>query len=195
VQKALRAASLTATEALYRFRVAVYRRVRDGRDEEILEEEVEEQVITGYDPFSSLPPEEIHEHGYVGDRDGERAIYGPSTAVLLSRSFEGDHCFGLRRDPERRLIGLTFEPAGGRRVPEIEGVLWLDEASAELRTLEFTFVRLPRFFGRGDYRGLATFRRLDAGSWTIDRWWLRTPPLGRRFVEEAGEILEVVRLP
>jgi hypothetical protein len=170
----------------------MYQRVRDERnDDRIVEESVQEIDVTGYDPFSSLHPDYVHEIGYVAERDGESWVYGPSTAVLLSPSFESDHCFELRRDDDRGFIGLRFEPIDGRRVPEIEGEIWLDARTAELRALEFRFVRLPRGFRRGEYRGLATFRRLDAGSWTIDQWWLRTPPVAGRFIEESGEIAEV----
>jgi hypothetical protein len=197
VQKALRAASATREQALYRFRVAVPERQLNSRNRRVLEEVTEERVVTGYDPFSSLAPEELAERGYIVDEGGEPWIFGPSTEVLLARSFEDTHCFALRRDRDKGLIGLAFEPIPRRSVADIQGVLWLEESSGELRTLEFSYLNLPRDFVRGRYEGFASFRRLDVGSWTIDAWRLSSPDISRlnRLQERAGEVLEATRIP
>jgi hypothetical protein len=123
-------------------------------------------------------------------------IYGPSIEVLLSRAFQDAHCFALRRDRRRRLVGLSFEPIPGGQLADIEGVLWLAEATGELRRLEFSYVRMPSSLMSGDYEGFASFRRLDAGAWTIDEWRLSGPDTQdrMRIRERSGQLVEVRRL-
>ena len=195
VQKALRAASLTRNQALYQFRVRGRDLERDRVTGALLEEDSEEREVTAYDPFESLPPEELAARGYIVEENGETWIYGPSLEVLLSRSFQDTHCFSLRR--RRNQIGLSFEPVPGGQLSDIEGVLWLAEATGELRTLEFSYVRLPLGFIRGQYEGSARFRRLDAGSWAIDEWSLSAPNMDNmmRLRVRTGEILEVTKAP
>jgi hypothetical protein len=127
----------------------------------------------------------------VREEGGETLIYGPNTDVLLSREFQNTHCLGLRRERTRpEQIGLTFAPVEGRTLPDIEGVLWLDAASAELRTLEFEYRNMPSRLIRGDYVGSADFIRLAEGTWIIRRWRLASPRL-----EEGAEVLRIERVP
>ena len=121
---------------------------------------------------------------------------GPSIEVLLSRAFQDAHCFALRRDRRRERIGLTFEPLPGGRLSDIEGVLWLAEATGELRTLEFSYVRLPSSVPRGRYEGSAGFRRLEDGAWIIDQWRLSALDMHdpMRIRERTGQLLDVRRL-
>jgi hypothetical protein len=197
VQKALRAAALTRTLALFEFRVRARERQRDLRTGTLYDDGTEERVVTGYDPFDSRAPEDLAARGYVVEENGDWWFYGPSVEVLLSRAFQDAHCFALRRDRDRRLIGLAFEPLPGRDRPDIEGVLWLTEETAQLQTLEFSYTRLPPGFIRGQYEGSATFRRLEGGAWAIDRWRLSAPDLSdrMRIRERTGELLEARRLP
>lgn len=197
-QKALRAESIVREAALYRFHVARHERRLDVDAENILEERTRYLIQIDVDPFSTLPPDVLARDGYVHeDGDGETYIYGPSTDVLLSTAFQDTHCFVLRKHKDRPgLIGLGFEPVPGRRLADIEGVLWLDEASAELRTLEFRYRNIPDRLLRGEYTGFAQFQRLDSGAWIIERWWLRSPATATRrrvtsIREEAGELVRI----
>ena len=67
--------------------------------------------------------------------------------VLLSESFVAGHCFHTEpwtRDG-RDWVGVGFSPASARRnLVDIEGTLWLDRASAELRLLEYRYANMPR---------------------------------------------------
>jgi hypothetical protein len=190
-QKALRAESITREEALYRFHIVRYERLIERRSENIRDEKVEYGASVSYDPFVTLPPDVLARDGYVHDEDGVSYVYGPNTDVLLSDGFQATHCFALRRDAQRPgQIGLIFEPVRGRRVADIEGVLWLDEASAELRDLEFRYRNIPRRLARGEYTGFATFQRLPSGAWVIHSWALRSPGDGGVH-EVAGEVLEL----
>lgn len=189
-EKALRTAQLTAQETLYRFVVRTYHRELDRSSGDVVRESTDEKVWLSSDPFSSLPPAEIERGGYVRNEGGEPIIYGPNTDLLLSAEFQRTHCFGLREERERPgLIGLTFEPIEGRELPDIEGVLWVDARTAELRTLEFRYRNMPRTLIEGDYTGLAAFERLDGGHWVIRRWRLRSPVL-----EEAAEVTRIERV-
>jgi hypothetical protein len=175
-EKALRAASLTSQEPLYRFRVAKYFRELNPRNGDLVRQTRQEIVSLRSDPCTSLTPAEIEQRGYVKEEGGQSLIYGPNTDVLLSREFQNTHCLGLRRGRDRPdQIGLTFEPIEGRVLPDIEGVLWLGN--------------MPRSLIPGDYTGFAEFIRLPEGTWIIRRWWLRSPPL-----EEAAEVLGVERV-
>ena len=196
-RKALRAESVTRDQAMYRYRVAEYHRRLDRRGEEVIEEEVEHFTHIRDDPFSTLPADVLARDGYVREERDGIYVYGPTTGVFLSQGFQDTHCFALRRDRDRPgLVGLVFEPVPGRDLPDIEGVLWLDERSAELRTLEFRYRNIPRTLARGEYSGFARFQRLTDGGWIIRSWWLRSPINGRGrrvtgMVEEAGEVLSV----
>jgi hypothetical protein len=190
-EKALRATALTSEQPLYRFRIGLVHRELDPRRGSVVSETAEEREWVTSDPFNSLPPAEIERSGYVRLERGETMIYGPNTDLLLSNEFQRTHCFALRRDRDRPgVIGLTFEPVAGRELPEIEGVLWIDVASAELRTLEFSYRNLPRTLIRGEYTGFAEFRRLEEGTWIIRGWRLRSPTL-----EEAAEVRSIERVP
>jgi peptidyl-prolyl cis-trans isomerase A (cyclophilin A) len=193
-QKALRAESITRALALYRFTTARSERQLDRRGENIRDEDISYARAVHNNPFETLPPDVLARDGYVQEEDGTFFIYGPTTEVLLSEGFQETHCFALRRADERPgQIGLLFEPVRGRRAADIEGVLWLDQTSAELRTLEFRYRNVPRQLVRGAYTGAATLRRLPGGGWIIDDWSLRSPgPDGVR--EVAGRVLEVTPL-
>jgi hypothetical protein len=96
--------------------------------------------------------------------------------VLLSDRFLDSHCFFLRRDRDHDdQIGLAFEPVRGRRVPDIEGTLWIDEATSELRSLEFEYVHMPANVARGPRGGLANFHRLPNGAFVIREWSIHSP--------------------
>ena len=103
--------------------------------------------------------------------------YAPDEAVLLSDQFAATHCFQVVRNNERPgQVGIEFKPVRGRPVPDVAGILWVDESTAELRELIFRFVNaglLERFKGGGHAR----FRRVPSGSWIVDDWAIRGPVL------------------
>ncbi|MGD2154567.1 MAG: carboxypeptidase-like regulatory domain-containing protein, partial [Gemmatimonadales bacterium] len=128
--------------------------------------------------FTTRPAEDLAEHGYVRPLPADTFIfYAPDAAVVLSESFADQHCFAVRqgRGGREGLIGLGFEPAPGRDLPDIEGVLWLDKETAELRDLEFRYKRLPLPVWDDDIGGDIEFERLPSGAWIISRWSIRSP--------------------
>lgn len=196
VEKALRATEVTRSSTAHRYRIVEFDRWRERRSLDILEESSSQRLVVGDErPFSSLPPDEIEADGYVSMDGDEVWIYGPSAEVLLSPYFLRMHCFTLSRDASRPgWITLEFEPVDGRDVPELRGLLWIDETSAQLQALEFEYVNLPRRLVRGDYTGSMQFRRLDEGGLIVNNWWLRSPhPMNRdRLREQAGSVVEVL---
>jgi len=158
--------------------------------------------------FTTRPAEDLAEHGYVRPLPADSFIlYAPDAAVVLSESFADQHCFAVRqgRGDRAGLIGLGFEPGPGRDLPDIEGVLWLDKETAELRDLEFRYKRLPLPVWDDDIGGDVEFERLPSGAWIISRWSIRSPivefyeplhPLDDRYRlaairEDGGAVMDI----
>ena len=132
-------------------------------------------------PFVSIPVAQLSREGYVVRReDGSTDFYAPDAEALLSEAFLDDHCFRFvaGHDDQPGMVGLGFEPVRGRRVPDIQGVLWLDAATAELDRIEFTYVALPNEDLRGKFGGEVHFARIPTGRWIVDSWIIRMPVVG-----------------
>lgn len=183
-RKALSAVSWTQQQQILQYGLVRYRRRLDERTLRVVDEELTTKAghFRG-SPFVSLPAHELSRNGYVRpDPEGGWEYFGPDAAVLLSETFANDHCFYLTEHAEHpRLLGLAFRPVRQRRVPDIDGVLWLDRETAELRHLEFRYVRLPWSEIESPHiGGRVEFERIPTGAWIVHHWWLRMPRLGRR---------------
>ena len=134
--------------------------------------------ITNERPFGTPDPEVLAEKGYVsGNIAFGWEYFAPDELALLSESFARTHCFRLVRDRGRQgQIGVAFEPIPRRTTPDIQGVLWVDDRTAELREMSFSYVNagpLSQF----NARGFTRFLRLPSGAWIVDEWWLKAPRL------------------
>jgi hypothetical protein len=149
-------------------------------------------------PFATRPAAELVAHG-LARIEGDRVVHhGPDAALLLSDAFLDAYCF--RAGPRRgALVGLAFEPVR-RDVVGIEGVLWLDGRSGELRHLEYGYTHLPGSDPGRRATGRIEFRHLPGGGWIVDRWWIRRPArtgtlpgesIPQAFVEAGGEVRRV----
>ena len=128
--------------------------------------------------FRSASADSLEQLGYVFEGRGGLLYQAPDAAVLLSDSFARLHCFFALPPSQEHpdWIGVGFQPAAERPgLADIEGTLWLDRASAELRLLEFRYVSLPRGLGAVQSGGTVEFRRLGTGNWIISRWNVRVP--------------------
>ena len=129
-------------------------------------------------PFVSLPPDSLATGGYLRIANEEYTYYAPDAEVLLSERFVEEHCFQpepWERD-DRDWVGMGFKPARNTRgVVGIQGTLWFDRRSAELRLLEYRYVNLPREISGTPAGGEVDFLRLPAGSWLVHRWRIRMP--------------------
>ena len=144
----------------------------------------------GKQAYHAIDPDTLARFGYVRSRNGETYLYGPDADLLLSNSFLTQHCFKLERRSDRRgLIGLSFEPIRGRRLPDIEGTLWLDESTAELRFIEYGYTGVEGWDDRRYSGGRTEFQQLPNGAWVVRRWYVRAPNLQRTNVSRALRII------
>lgn len=208
VRKALEAAQWTTERELYRFTWTRFVRELDARERVTGEEREQKRVFTPQ-PFVSVHPDTLAVQGFVRERDGDLLHAAPDAAVLLSDAFLDGHCFRVERrvDGERTLLGLRFEPVRGRRLPDVKGVLWLDERSGLLESLDYEYVNLDRraAVNGNDASGALRFRALPNGTWIVEEWSIRMPRLVevrdpdgrprrydiRGYVEEGGTISRI----
>ncbi len=129
-------------------------------------------------PFGSVSTDSLMRRGYYWDIGGSMQFHAPDAEVLLSEQFIGSHCYQVSPPhPERPdWIGVAFAPAERRRdVVEVQGTLWLDRESAELRRLDFGYTDLPGRIGATNPRGAVEFLRLPTDIWVVSWWELRLP--------------------
>jgi len=192
VRKALAAAVWTERQRTYRYRTVAFVREWDESRRELLAEVSDTLVGHAPAPFASVPAAELASHGYIVAAAESIAYYGPDGVVLQDSSFLESHCFGLARRSQHGVgqIGLSFRPEPGRHLPDVRGVLWLDEASAELRALEFSYTEVPEGVRDGRIGGTVEFLRLPSGAWIIRRWELRMPQLAAQNISVYGGVTE-----
>jgi hypothetical protein len=179
-RKALAVEAAVRGQRIFRFDLVRYERHYDETLRTITRENQRHMSRASGDPFVSVPAEQLAREGYRERRDDDWFLHGPTGDVLLSQSFLDTHCFFLRRDRDRQdRIGLAFEPVPQRKLTDVEGVLWLDARSAELRTLEFRYTEMPPPFPRGAYGGNVEFQRLPNGAFIVRKWEIYSPILGR----------------
>ena len=187
VAKALQASRLTLDD-LRGIGGAWRYRKRTGAAGGILATDTIYFSITNQRPFGAISAARLASVGYVeGDETSGWSYYGPDETVLLSPEFAATHCFRVERDSkEPGLIGISFQPIPSRRVPDIAGVAWVDQATSELRRITFRYVNaglVSRFGGGGETH----FQRLPSGAWVVSAWHLRAP-----MTERAGELARSV---
>ena len=143
-RKALQAAAWTQSTGVYRYTLLHFVRDLDRSGDEVLEERQSFKRGSSKAPFVSLPGSELVARGFVQEEpDSGTIYYAPDAEAFLSDAFLDTHCMGARRG-DAGSIGLVFEPVEGRTLPDIEGVLWLDEETAQLDRLEFSYVNVSR---------------------------------------------------
>ncbi|MCZ6856602.1 MAG: carboxypeptidase-like regulatory domain-containing protein [Gemmatimonadetes bacterium] len=202
-EKALVAASWSSQQQLYVHRVHNYERELDRSRNNVEAEKIDVRVLSTELPFISRHPVELEREGYVfRGQDGNMEWWAPDANVLLDPSFHRTHCFWAVRGEDERtgMIGLAFEPAPDRELPDVEGTLWLDEASSELREIEFRFTDIPLRISTNNLGGFAKFLPMPSGAWILNAWQVRMPIVrwrgfGRRpriigYSEVGGHVLE-----
>ena len=175
--KAITATAWTGQQPYFRFDAVMHTQTLDNRGRPTAEAVLEEVRFYGRHPFRAIPAQDLVLGGFVQHPGGLVAYYAPDADVLLSDSFVRRHCFRLVRGQAESagLLGLEFEALPQSRLPDIEGVMWLDPASSELRRLEFTYVNLEASIEQQGLGGMVEFARLPSGAWIIRSWWIRVP--------------------
>jgi hypothetical protein len=135
--------------------------------------------------FKSRPAAELDSIGYIVSDTSGTTFYAPDADVLLSETFARAHCFHLVEAPRSvgfaNPIGVAFEPTRDRREKyDIQGTLWLDRESAELKSLEFHYTHVPDVVAVAEPGGRVEFLRLSDGHWLVSRWSVRMPRVGTR---------------
>jgi hypothetical protein len=184
-RKALTAAALTELQGLYR-----YQTMRFERDElaggVVNQSESRNEGIRRA-PFETLPAPDLVERGFARRVGTEMMYYAPDANVLLSSEFTDSHCFQLVEGPDDvDVVGIGFEPIQPRRgVTDIEGTLWLDRGTAELRWLDFAYVNLDLPVD-AEAGGQVTFQRTPSGRWIVPDWWIEMPLLAGRVLGDGS---------
>lgn len=157
-----------------------FTRERDPEDGRILNSDHRNAHGNISRPFVSIPVERLAREGYAVLRDdGSTDYYAPDADALLSDEFLRDHCFRVVPGGRERvrMVGLGFEPVKGRKVADIEGVLWMDASTAELESVDFTYRSIPNLRIDRKFGGLVRFTRLPNGRWIVSAWVIRMPVL------------------
>lgn len=144
-------------------------------------------------PFRSLPATTLADSGYLStDATGVRRLWAPDADVLLSDDFIATHCLQAQ-ERDSAIIGVRFEPARKRRnIVDVQGVLWVDRRTAELRTLEYSYVNGPDILARAQAGGTVDFKRIPRGRWVVSRWSIRQPIIRERS-EGQGNVVPGAR--
>lgn len=128
-------------------------------------------------PFvATAPASAFARHGYMErDADDGLTFFAPDADVLLDPGFAAAHCFGVTSDESGHpgQVGLAFEPARPRDgFVDVRGTLWMDRAAPQLRTLEFAYTGLPRWYLDAHTGGTLEFQTMPNGVAFITRWVL-----------------------
>lgn len=207
-RKALESSLLGQESDRARFDAVLYERELEPGTMRVREERTEPYHAAGARPFSGASPEDLAARGFVQETDSGTYYFAPDERVLLSDVFLDGHCFRLRRaedDPD--LLGLAFEPIQGAGQPDIEGVVWLDRETTELRSLDYRYVHLRLGVPTEQLGGGMRFERLPTGVWIPRQWWIRMPVIQVRerrvfgrarvervlsgILERGGEVLSI----
>lgn len=195
---ALAASQLISPDGPVRNRVRVIEEVWAADEREMLESAPREYYTNSLRPFRTAPVDSLLEHGFVTRRREAFAIVRPGVEVaveyrvpsvdlIVDDRFLEDYCLHLVDAPPGHSgwIGVGFRPARSRRITQIQGTLWIDGRSAELRRLEFGYFGLEGSEARLNSGGWLEFSRLERGLWFVSRWSVRVPALGE-WLESSG---------
>ncbi len=140
-------------------------------------------------PYQTLSPTERQERGWVKEEGTEDATFdAPDAEVFFSDTFLEAHCFKLKRDKKLPgLVGLEFEPTG-RKVPDVSGILWIDEATAELRWLDVGYENLRSHTRERYAEAKLEFDQLPNGQWFVKRWYIKMPMVEIRTPGVSGAV-------
>ncbi len=208
---ALLASQLSSPDGRPRSRYRLTTTEWSAREDKLLKVSAQEFTSDVADPFRSVPVDSLAQLGFVTrEFDGTIVWRAPDAAVLTDDRFLAEYCLHLVEDsvPATGRIGVGFRPSRARRdITQIEGVLWLDRATAALQRLEFVYVGLSYPLRDARPGGWVEYSGLPDGSWLVHQWGLRMAKDTRRvslmgpsanvsrslggITELSGEVLEV----
>ena len=156
---------------------------RDGT--RVLSDSSTTRTVHSLTPLRSLNARALNDSGYViPDASGGRTFWAPDADVLLSEEFVSGHCMSAvtsTHPDSTSLIGVRFAPAARRRdIVDIEGILWLDRRTAELRTLQYRYATASAAARETNAGGEVEFLRIPRGKVLVHRWSMRYPVVALR---------------
>jgi len=178
-RKALRATMWSDGGRRYAFVSTEYDRSWDDEGR-VVDEETRTSV--GKPRFGGLDPL----RRYVVESEGGSIVYyAPTPDVLFDAGFTGAHCFSLVRDQVAHpgQTGVAFAPSRAPTATEVRGTLWVDDASLELRAVEWEYTDVS---GDG-IGGAMDLGRVSPARWSVQRWRTRVPRLQLRDGERSHE--------
>lgn len=181
-RKAMLSSQLSADGAPLSAEWVEYDRALDPTGKLVRQQRVRSAKHLTQHAFKSVPADVLRDQGYVSQDSVGVNYYAPDAEVLLSEAFVSAHCFRLVESPTNPdLVGVAFTPSGDRRdMREIEGTLWVDRPSSELRTVDFRYRNLPEPSSQAEPGGRVEFLRLAEGHWLVSRWHVRMPEVAKR---------------
>ncbi|HEY9226831.1 MAG TPA: carboxypeptidase-like regulatory domain-containing protein, partial [Gemmatimonadaceae bacterium] len=128
-------------------------------------------------PFvAPASPEQFVKAGYLVDDPSSRLYSGPDADVLLHETFAATHCFRVRPPDAAHpgQTGLAFTPVPGREdLVDVDGLIWLDNATPQIRSVDFVYTSLEPVATAAKTGGHIEFRTMPNGVAFIERWHLR----------------------
>lgn len=178
VRTALIAAEVAQEQHLIHGWLTVYNRSLEPQSLRILQDQ--RSVSQGlYDrPIRSMSGDSLVKAGFWRAQDSDTlAFYGPDANALLSDAFQSDHCFELvsGNGPNRGMHGLQFRPRRNRPKGGINGTIWIDAGTFELRSVVFRYTNLITIPRNSNLGGEVHFLRHESGAWVARRWFIRMP--------------------
>lgn len=187
---ALLASQLVAADGSARVRYRIATEERSLRDDAVTAVSTTGFEADSLRAFRSAPVDSVLTAGFVvRSLDGGTIYRAPDAETLVDDRFLQSYCLhpvASKSSPAHE-VGIGFRPVRSRRgIVEIEGTLWLDLATAELRRFEFAYLGLARTEQRTLPGGSVEFIRLPDGIWLAQRWQLRMPKVTTHVTLGAG---------
>ena len=177
VRTALIAAEVSQKQLIHGW-LTVYNRSLEPQSLRILQDQ--RSVSQGvYDrPIRSISGDSLVKAGFWRAKDADvLEFHGPDANALLSDAFQSNHCFELVTGSGRNkgMHGLEFRPRHNRPTGGINGTIWIDAGTFELRFVDFRYTNLITIPRNVNLGGEVHFLRHESGAWVVRRWFIRMP--------------------
>lgn len=173
---ALLAAAITRDRGGYHFHLVDHVRTYESGSGDLRSVQTVETQLYDSRTWASLPPEQLRRDGYVIRQNDTTVFVAPDIETLLSEYFIDTHCFRLAENPgPDSLLAIEFSPAKHVAHAEVQGRLWIDRRSHDLRGVDFRYVNLPA--ADSSAGGSVEFAHLPTGAWIMSDWTIRAPML------------------
>jgi hypothetical protein len=173
----LQSVDLTVRDASVQIRTVEY---QGPTTEEGITRVYHDSLLRLVPPLGTLPDvyyDSLFERGFVRRNAPDTSViyYGADARVLADERFGSAYCFRTptAADSAPGFVSVEFTPVVRRRTTDIEGTLWFDEASLELKRIDFDYVQLPAGHNVKGPGGYVEFAKLPNGQWIASGWMLR----------------------